>query len=189
MCAATRHPVRSLAIAVCLSSAAAFLQAATLERLSLDETIQQSTAIVRGRVLDSYAAFRGSVIYTHYRVQVLEKWKGGQASTLEVLVPGGQSGGLRQSYTGVPQLVAGRDYVLFLWTGRSGLTQIIGYTQGVFELPKTSGNGEAMAHRAASTETMLDRVTGRPVKDEPLRMSFSALSSRIAAVLAKGAAK
>jgi hypothetical protein len=189
MCAATRRRVRSLLIAAWLSGSLAFLQAATLERLSLDETIQESTAIVRGRVLGSHAAFRGSVIYTHYRVQVLERWKGGIQSTLEVLVPGGVSAGLRQTYTGVPELVNGKEYVLFLWTGRSGLTQIIGYTQGVFELPKAAGKGETMAHRAASTETMLDRATGRPVKDEPLRISLSALSSRIAAVLAKGAGK
>ena len=187
MCAATRLAVRLSLIAAWLS--VFVIHAATLERLSLDETIEKSTAIVRGRVQGSHAAFRGSVIYTHYRIQLLERWKGAQQSTLEVLVPGGVSAGLRQTYTGVPQLTTGKEYILFLWTGRNGLTQIIGYTQGVFELPKNAGSGEAMAYRAASAETMLDRATGKPVTDEPMRISVRALSSRIAAVLAKGAAK
>jgi hypothetical protein len=188
MYAATRQPVRWIVLAAWISGSLGFLSAATLERLSLEETIEKSTAIVRGRVLGSHAAFRGSTIYTHYRVQVLERWKGGPQATLEVLVPGGVSAGLRQTYTGVPQLTEGKEYVLFLWTGRNGLTQIIGYTQGVFELPKKTGSGAAMAYRAACTETMLDRA-GKPVQDEPLLIPISELSRRIAAVLAKGAAK
>lgn len=188
MCAATPRTVRWLWTVLLIGGFAASLDAATLERLSLDEMISQSTAIVRGRVSGSYAAFRGSVIYTHYQVQVSDRWKGVGGTSLEVLVPGGVSAGLRQTYTGVPQLMEGKEYVLFLWTGRNGLTQIIGYTQGVFELPKKSG-GEAMAYRAACTETMLDRDTGRPVKDSPVEMSLRSLSERIVTVMAKGATK
>jgi hypothetical protein len=46
-----------------------------------------------------------------------------------------------------------------------------------------------MAYRAACTETMLDRDTGRPVKDSPLEMSLRSLSDRIVTVMAKGATK
>ena len=42
------------------------LPCATLEQLTLDDMIAQSTAIVRGTVVDSWAALTGSVIYTHY---------------------------------------------------------------------------------------------------------------------------
>ena len=82
----------------------------------------------------------------------------------------------------------GEEYVLFLWTGPSGQTQIIGYTQGVFELPKRTG--EAMAIRAATSETMLERSTGRVIRDEPLELTLQSLSRRITATVARqGAAK
>src|SRR6267378_8502474 len=46
------------------------LQCATLERLSLDDMIVKSTAIVRGKVTATYAALSGPIVYTHYNLQV-----------------------------------------------------------------------------------------------------------------------
>jgi len=39
-------------------------RSATLERLTRDDLIAKSTAIVRGKVISSYASFRGPIIYT-----------------------------------------------------------------------------------------------------------------------------
>jgi hypothetical protein len=162
------------------------LHAATLERLSLDDLIAKSTAIVRGTVSGSYAAFRGPIIFTHYTVQVSEPMKGSRASTLDVVVPGGTANNLRQLFSGTPQLKNGDQFVFFLWTGPSGLTQIMGLTQGLFRLSSDSAGG-VVATRAASTELMLDPATGRPVKDQTLIMSLSQLRSRIAGRVQRGA--
>jgi hypothetical protein len=151
----------------------------------MDEMIAKSTAIVRGRVAGSYAAFRGAMIYTHLQVQVLERWKGPDTASVEVLVPGGTASGSRQAFSGAPKLLVGKEYLLFLWTGGSGVTHIIGFTQGLFELPKSAA-GEQLAVRAATTETMLDRATGRPVADQPLRMLLRDLSARIHRSVAGG---
>jgi len=156
--------------------------ATTLERLSLEEMAAKSTAIVRGRVASCWAAARGPLIYTHYAIQVSERWKGPQAGQLVVVVPGGTVGGLRQSFSGTPKLEEGGEYVLFLWTGSNGLTHILGFTQGVFDLKRDS-SGALMAARAASSETMLDAATGRSVRDEPLRLKLEDLSRRIRAAL------
>jgi hypothetical protein len=164
------------------------LRGATLERLSLEELIDKSTAIVRGRVAGSYAALRGNVIYTHYRVQISQRWKGPQGAAVEVMVPGGVAGGMRQSYSGVPRLVEGKEYVLFLWAGSSGNTQIIGYTQGVFELPKKT-SGAAIAYRAASSEMMIDSSSGQAVASEPLELTLKSLTDRITARLTKETAR
>jgi hypothetical protein len=158
------------------------LQSATLERLSLDDMIQQSTAIVRGTVASSSAAYRGSVIYTHYAIQVTESFKGFTAKSADVVVPGGTVRNLRQTFPGAPQLHAGDEFVFFLWTGPSGLTQVIGLTQGLFSLA-SGGGADPLARRPASSEMMLDRGTGQPVKDETLVMKLSDLRSRIAATL------
>src|SRR5215472_13660975 len=125
---------------ICAAMWLAQLGAATLSRLSLDDMITQSTSIVHVRVTGSYAAFRGQVIYTHYQAQVLERWKGAGQSTVEVALPGGIANGFQQSFPGTPQLTEGKEYALFLWTSPTGLTQIIGLTQGLFDLSTdTSG--------------------------------------------------
>jgi hypothetical protein len=163
---------------------AATLSAATLVQLSLDEMVVQSTAIIRGKVTGSYAAFSGNVIYTHYSVQVLERLKGsGSGSgTVDVAVPGGTANGLQQTFSGAPVLVAGDEYVLFLWAGKSGITQVIGLTQGMFSIPSGAA-ADPVTTRAAGRELMLARGTGLAVKDQTLVLKLSELRSRIAAVL------
>jgi hypothetical protein len=171
MCLLTRIGVAALLVPL-------LLPAATLEKLSLDEMAQKSTAIVRGRVLGSYTAQRGSIIYTHYRVQVAETWKGAGAAELDVVVPGGAIRGLRQTFAGAPTLAPNAEYVLFLWTGASGLTRVIGLTQGIFTVAK-GANGETVAVRPAATETMIDPATGRSVKDEAVTLRVADLHQRV----------
>lgn len=163
------------------------LQGTTLQRLSLDDLVSKSTAIVRGTVTGSYAAFRGPVIYTHYAVQVNEQLKGLSGSTVDVVVPGGTANNLRQMFSGTPQFQTGDEFVFFLWTGPSGLTQIMGLTQGLFQLSTSAST--VMATRAASAELMLDPGNGRPVKDQTLVLSLSDLKARIANRLARGEAR
>ncbi len=154
--------------------------AATLERLSLDEMIEKSTAIVRGKIVSAGASFHGPVIYTHFSVQVLEHWKGEDIAQVDVVVPGGTAKGLHQTFAGTPQLEPGGEYVLFLWKGKSGLTHVIGLSQGVFTL-KSDGKGGMLATRSASTEAMLDRRTGQVVNDETLRLRVGDLRARVSA--------
>jgi hypothetical protein len=156
------------------------LAAATLEQLSLDDMIQKSPAIVRGTVALSRVEASGPIIYTHYIIRVTENFKGNSQGTVDVAVPGGTANNVRQTFPGTPQFKVGDDYVFFLWTGRSGLTQIIGLTQGLFALSGGSG-GSLKATRAASREVMLDRGTGHEVKDQTIVMTLDDLRARIAA--------
>jgi hypothetical protein len=161
--------------------------AATLEQLSFDEMVEKSSAIVRGRVLGSYTTSKGSLIYTHYRVLVSERWKGPATSEADLVVPGGALGSVRQSFPGAPKLAQGSDYVLFLWTAKSGLTHIIGLTQGLFNV-KTDAMGATVASRGASGETMLDRTSGKPVNEETLSLSMAEMNTRISRAMS-GAGK
>jgi hypothetical protein len=175
-------------IALLLLSLAAWLTplpAAILERLSLDELTHESTAIVRARVVGSYAEFRGSMIYTHWKLQVVDRWKGPDRSTVEVLIPGGTTRVLHQDVAGAPKLLTGKEYLLFLWTSRSGATYITGLSQGLFDLGKNTTD-EWVASRPASGEPMLDHATWTLVKDESIHMRYSEITARISATLAQG---
>ena len=154
---------------------AAAASATTLVQLSLDDMIRMSTSIVRARVTGSYAERRGADIYTHYRLEILEQWKG--SGQTDVAVPGGAIGPERQTVAGAPVLAAGQERVLFLWTSPSGLTQVIGLTQGLFSV-RSEATGAALAERPAATETMLDS-RGRLVRDQPVSLSLPDLRTRV----------
>jgi hypothetical protein len=166
-------------------------QAATLQQLSMDQMTQSATAIVRARVTGSSASFTGSTIYTHYKLQVSEFWKGAGAS--EVLLPGGVAGGYRQSFPGVPGLQVGSEYLLFLWTSPStGITHLVGFGQGLFNVV-TQTNGSVQAIRPPIGEGMLD-ARGRFVRDRPVQMQLTDMKARVRTAsgskeVAAGAAK
>jgi hypothetical protein len=165
-----------LAVAVCS-------EAATLQYLPMDEMVGKSSDIVRARVVSSSAAFRGpatnaGMIYTWYKLQVIERWKGGTSAQAQVAVPGGEVAGFRQTIAGAPVLETGKEYVLFIWTSPRGLPQIIGLTQGLFDL-KSDSSGNLRAHRPAISETMLDPVTRKQVVDRGISYTYGDLKNLV----------
>lgn len=155
--------------------------ATILQRLSLGEMARTSTSIVRARVTGSKEVVRGGDVFTVFNFETLERLKPGTPA-VEVAVPGGVAGGIRQVVAGAPTLRAGREYVMFLWTGGSGLTQLMGMSQGLFSVERPTGS-DARASRAAAGEQMLD-AAGRTVRDESLSMSLTELKAKIFKVLA-----
>jgi hypothetical protein len=176
------------AVAILLSTT---LLATTLEQLSLDDMIQKSTGVVRARVSGSRTAMVGADIYTYYHLQVSETWKGQPAAELDVAVPGGSLRGQRQVIAGAPGLVSGDEYVLFLWTSRSGLTQVIGLSQGSFSVKADASNTLLMV-RAAAVDSMLDK-NGRVVEDQPLNLRLADVRAKVRGLagtaISAGAAK
>lgn len=179
-------------LALILIGLTAAVQAATLQKLTLDQMIDQSTEIVRGTVTSSAGAFRGTpgrtgMIYTFYTVSVNERLKGtSSAPTVSVAVPGGVAQGYRQVFAGAPSLQTGDQFVFFLWKSPSGLTQVIGLTQGLFTMT-VDASGKATLSRGASAEPMMDPSSGKVVTDESITLTYAELKQRIAAAnAAKG---
>ena len=78
---------------------------------------------------------------------------------------------------GAPVLQRGREYLLFLWTGRSGITQLMGLSQGLFTVAQTAG-GEAKIVQTKATERMLDG-SGRAVQPGVLTLTLAELRLRV----------
>lgn len=171
----TDRIMRSL-LSCAILLALSFANATTLRQLSFDDMIQKSTAIVRGRVEMSGATMQGAYIYTHYTVHVVEQWKGAPASQIDIAVPGGTAKGLELTIAGAPHFTKGQEYVLYLWTSRSGITQVIGLSQGLF----VSANG--MVSRPGITEHMVD-ARGAEASDRPMQMTLPAMRARVATTL------
>jgi hypothetical protein len=181
MCILIPRVVAALCLFVLASSAA------TLEKLTTGEMSQKATLIVRGRVTECSGEVRGPLIYTACTVAVSERWKGQAGSTVQVWIPGGAARGLVQTFTGTPKFTNGDEYVLFLWAGRSGLNQVIGLSQGVFDLTPTS-TGQVAAKRAASSGRMLSK-TGQEIQDEAVELRVSELKSQVRRALEAEAKK
>ena len=172
-------------IVVSLLMLTVMASATTLQRLSLDDLSLKATSIVRGKVLSTGSMSRNGVIFTTYQVAVSESLKSGQVgSTVEVASPGGRYNGLVYLVPGSPELKVNQDYVLFLWTGRNGVTQIMGLTQGIFELSKTVQGG-LQAAKMITDERMVDS-NGKDVRDAAAVMSLEDLRTKVRAALAKG---
>jgi len=150
----------------------------TLEKLSFDEMVAKSTMIVRGRIAPAGVQAHGPVYYSHYKVQVSEQYKGASAKTIDVVLPGGSIGRTQQTFSGVPTFAADTDLVLFLWTSKSGLTHVIGLTQGVFQVSKDSA-GQTIFSRDAITEGLIDSQTGRVTSDTGLRFTATEFATRV----------
>jgi hypothetical protein len=176
--------MRGLSIALVLVGALPSLRATTLQKLTTDDLIQKSTAIVRAKVVGSRGVLRGPDIYTHYQLEILESLKPGGAPRLEVAVPGGAAQGLRQTVAGAPSLTAGQEYVIFLWTSRSGLTQIMGLSQGLFTVTQNAA-GKPVLIRPAAADLMLDQ-SGRVTNDQAITMSLGDLRLQIQRALGAG---
>jgi len=166
-----------------LLAALGTLPGSTLRQLSLDDMIRQSTMIVRGTVQPTVSQYHGSTIFSHYSIQVTETYKSpaSPATLIDFAVPGGSLNGTIQRVAGAANLNVGQDYVLFLWTSKSGLTQVIGLSQGLFSVISTSG-GVPTVVRAAAAERILDSA-GQPVTTNDINMPLSALKTEILNVL------
>lgn len=168
-----------------LASLTIELCAATLEQLSEARLINESTEIVRGTVTYCNQTYRQPVIWTVCEVAVTERFKGQQASKIQVAIPGGTAAGFRQSFEGSPTLTRNSEYLFFLWQGKSGLKQIMGLSQGLLNIVKDA-NGNLMVARAKSEDRMVT-PEGQPVEDPGVNMPLSSLRSRITARQPRGA--
>jgi hypothetical protein len=173
-----------LAVKILLAAMAVVLPGTTLEKLSFDEMVAKSTQIVRGRIALSNVRQHGAIFYSHYTVQVSENYRGPAAKTIDVVLPGGTIGKSQQTFSGVPKFPADTDVVLFLWTSKSGLTHIIGLTQGVFQVSKDAA-GQTIFSREAIREGMVSSRTGRAASDDGMRFTQSEFSSRVSRGVAK----
>lgn len=164
---------------------AAGLQATTLQQLTLHDMISQSTAIVHVKVTSAAPVTRGRNIYTFYQFQTIETLKASASAQTQVAVPGGSTGGIRQMVAGAPELSIGGEYVIFLWTGSSGITQVIGLSQGLFSVVQDSSGNPVLVRAAVSGATTVNK-SGQPVNAGTTTISLAALKTQIQNVLGAG---
>jgi hypothetical protein len=148
-------------------------QATTLRRASLDDLIQTSSSVVRARVVGSFTTAQGPLVYSHYTIQVLDRWKGPVAAQMDVQVP---------QASGAPHFTTGSEYVFFLWTGPSGANHLLGLSQGVLDVTKDAA-GNTIIVRQPTEAMVLNPGTGETGSQDPMQMRLSDFASRVSSSL------
>jgi hypothetical protein len=159
--------------------------ATTVRSASLDELINLSTSVIRGQVAATSTALKGSLIYTHYTVQVLDQWKGGPVAQVDVQIPGGAFNGVQQNIGGAPQLTVGSQYVFFLWTAPSGANLPLGLSQGVLNIT-TDTTGNILVIRPPSEALALNPAGAAPASQDPMQMKLVDFANRISTAVKGG---
>jgi hypothetical protein len=168
---------RPSGIVVALAVLALQAPATTLEKLSLEEMAAKSHIVVRATVAAKSSLQRGPMVYTVYKLNVSEKLKGEAGATLDVSVPGGIAGGVRQTIAGSPVLKPATEYVVFIWKSQSGILHIIGLSQGLFDL-KINSAGETVLTRGVIDAELVDK-SGKEVTSTPLTLTLERLRRMI----------
>jgi microcompartment protein CcmK/EutM len=115
------------------------LQATSVQRLSFEELVAKSQAIVQGSVVSTktYRSSDGKLILTSYTIQVSESLKGSPGKTVTLTTVGGRIGNTVLQVSGMPVFQPGENAVLFLEQA-GPYTTVVGLNQGKF----TVANGK-----------------------------------------------
>lgn len=146
-------------------AAALFVQAGTVQKLSLDQLSSEADLIVRGRVetLKSRQASDRRPMSTVVTLAVERQFKGPKVSSVTIEQAGGSQGDVTLGVPGSPEFTHGEDVILFLKRNRDGASKIVGGRQGKFTVKTPLGVDkevvEDFAHRAESLDIFLGRLT------------------------------
>jgi hypothetical protein len=135
--------VRALTILLFLVALGVPLPALTVKPLSFSELVQESSAVVYGRVSEvrgQWTADRRG-IESVVVVEASSYLKGDLGEEVTVRVPGGEAGGFVNIIPGTPKLLAGDRVVLFLKTSGPAIPVITGTSQGVFRVSTDPATG------------------------------------------------
>ena len=179
------------ALGVVLALAAVPARAAVLVHLNFEEMAEKSSAILVGRCVEVRsepdAEFR---IVTHNVFEVSEYLKGSLGRRVTITEPGGRIGDQVTFFSGMPQFRVGEEAVLFVWTSPQGQRhQVIGFTQGKFEMSRNATSGEVSLRQTASNEPMLEPKSHAGETAEPAVVPMTAFRTRVSAALARAAAQ
>ncbi len=163
--------MRALVLALILVSSLP-LSAITVKPLSFAELVDDSIAIVHGRVAEAHGQWtadrRG--IESLVRIEAFDYFKGNLGEELTVRVPGGQVGTFVNIIPGAARFSVGDRVVLFLKATGPSIPIVTGTTQGVFRVTGDAASGALMV-----VPPIIDTggAPGRLVRGDPARRPLS----------------
>lgn len=112
------------------------VEASVARSMTLEDLVDHSTNIVTGRCLSTTTEWNAdwTKIVTVARYAIAEDLKGDAAGEIEVETLGGEIGEIGMYVPGMPTFQTGSDDVLFLTNRGTGAFEIVGMSQGKFQI-------------------------------------------------------
>jgi hypothetical protein len=175
------RPMRPSALAVALLFVlTASVRATTVLPMSFSELVNESAAIVYGRIADVRGQWTQDrhAIESLVTVEVMTAFKGSPGSTATFSVPGGQAGRFSSFMPGAPTFSRGDLVVVFLTDRGVRLPGPTGFSQGIFRAAPDQATGAILV-----TPPVIGSGT-KIVRGDPQRrpMSLTAFRDAVRAV-------
>jgi hypothetical protein len=118
-----------ISLLLCLAA-----EAAIVPSVSLEELIDQSEAIVHGRVMRSWSAWDGAhkYIWTHHLIAVIDPVRGAGRGFVVASEPGGELDGIGMRFSGALEYAVGEEAIVFLYRTPIGYLRATGSGQGKY---------------------------------------------------------
>ena len=174
---------RSLIAFLFVALAGSRTLATTVIPLSFEQLVNESQAVVYGRVSDVRAQWTADrrFIESVVTVEVLRGMKGSARESIAFTVPGGQVGRYLNVIPGAPTFVAGDLAVFFLTAQGPRLPVTTGLTQGIYRVRRDASSGEMLVVPPAIDTA--GRIARGDVKRKPV--SLATFESSVKGVLAR----
>ncbi|HEX6162581.1 MAG TPA: hypothetical protein VFZ31_04415 [Vicinamibacterales bacterium] len=174
---------RSLIAVLFAALCAVRVDATTVVPLSFEQLVNESQAVVFGRVTDVRAQWTADrrFIESVVTVEVLRGMKGTARESIVFTVPGGQVGRYLNVIPGAPTFVSGDLAVFFLTAQGPRLPVTTGLTQGIYRVRRDASSGEMMV--VPPVVETAGRIARGDVRRKPV--SLAAFESSVKGVRGK----
>jgi hypothetical protein len=162
----------ALDTAAVLNSAAPRAHATLAAAATFDEKVENASSIILGKCVKTESKLdpTGRWILTYSTFQIESSLKGGAASQITIVTPGGQVGSIRQETIGIPQFREGDENLVFVKSSKLGPT-VLYFDQGAYEISKDD-HGDKVITPITSSLVKIDTQRGVAVPDEgPQRLA------------------
>lgn len=147
----TRRMLRSLAVrffvaCVLIVTLIASADATTVAPLSFEQLVNESAAVVYGRVSEVRPQWTADrrFIESVVSVEVITRMKGSAGQTIAFTVPGGQMGRYLNFIPSSPVFTPGDLAVFFLTAHGARLPVTTGFTQGIYRVQRDASSGSML---------------------------------------------
>lgn len=168
-----------IAAALCTFAGTAF--ATTVLRMEVADLQREADVVVRGRVSDMKSRWSNNRIITEVTVSVTETYKGTPGKSVTIVQPGGVVGDMGQTVHGMPQFKKDADVVLFLEQRSERVFSVVGLSQGMFDVEKSSDGKALFVVPAEVDARVLDPATQQPVAPRTQSLTLDALKTKLKA--------
>jgi hypothetical protein len=162
---------RSASVLLVIILFAASVHATTVVPLSFEQLVNESSAVVYGRVSDVRSQWTEDrrFIESVVSIEVIRGMKGGTGQTIAFTVPGGQVGRYLNVIPGAPTFATGDLAVFFLTAHGPRLPVTTGLTQGIYRVQRDATSGSMLVMPPAIEAA--GRIVRGDVKRKPVSLA------------------